>query len=100
MRSPACNLLVDESREARMRIRLAGCGLVAAMLVAGVPAMAQQGQAPKAQTPTAKSSSPTSKAEANQITLLGCVESEKDYRARLGAAKGGPLGTTVGQADE
>jgi hypothetical protein len=74
-----------------MRSRLAGCGLVAAILLAGVPAVAQQG---------AKSPGATAKADKNQVTLLGCVESEKDYRARLGAAKGGPLGTTVGQADE
>ena len=35
-----------------------------------------------------------------QVTLVGCIELEKDYRARLHATKGGPLGTGLGQGNE
>jgi hypothetical protein len=82
-----------------MRWRLAGYGLAAAILMSGVPALAQ-GQSPKAQNPTSKSQSATAKDHANHVTLLGCLEREKDYRARVGATKGGPLGSNVGQANE
>jgi hypothetical protein len=35
-----------------------------------------------------------------QVTLVGCIEMEKDYRARLHASQGGPLGTGLGQGKE
>ena len=35
-----------------------------------------------------------------QVRLVGCVEMEKDYRARLHARRGGPLGTGLGQGNE
>jgi hypothetical protein len=63
---------------------------VAALLIA-VPVAAQQTRTPQSQNPNPNRS---------EVTLVGCVEPERDYRNRFGAAKGGPLGTTVGQADE
>jgi hypothetical protein len=72
-----------------MRSRLAAC--VASLLIAA-SAAAQQ-------IPTPQSRNPNPKGK-GEVTLIGCVEPEKDYRTRLGAAKGGPLGSTVGQADE
>jgi hypothetical protein len=60
-----------------MRSRLARLGAVAALLLAAAPARAQQ-----------------------QVTLIGCVEPEKEYRSRMNATKGGPLGTDVGQGNE
>lgn len=39
-------------------------------------------------------------ASAPQVTLLGCVELEGDYRKRMSAGRGGALGTGVGAADE
>lgn len=40
------------------------------------------------------------RAQSSQVTLVGCVEMEKDYRARLHASRGGPLGTGLGQGNE
>jgi hypothetical protein len=60
-----------------MRSRLARFGVVAALLLPAAPAGAQQ-----------------------QVSLIGCVEPEKDYRSRMSATKGGPLGTDVGQGNE
>ena len=71
-----------------MRNRLARCGAVAALLLAG-PAAADQ------QNPNSRAAGSTP-----EITLIGCVESEKDYRNRLGAAKGGPAGSGAGQSNE
>ena len=39
-------------------------------------------------------------AKAGEVTLVGCVEMEKDYRARMDAGKGGVLGSGVGAANE
>jgi hypothetical protein len=59
-------------------------GLVVGLLaVACVPAAAQ-GQ-------TAKQ---------NEVALVGCVELERDYRARKEAGRGGVLGTGVGVGNE
>lgn len=35
-----------------------------------------------------------------QVTLVGCVELEKDYRARIDAGRGGVLGTGIGAGNE
>jgi hypothetical protein len=50
-----------------------------------------------AQSGSAKTSSPDN---GYQVTLIGCVQPEKDYRADLGAKKGGPLGSGAGQGNE
>ena len=44
---------------------------------------------------TAKPSQDTQK-----VTLVGCIEMEKDYRARLHASPGGVLGTGLGEGKE
>ena len=36
----------------------------------------------------------------NEVTVVGCVELEKDYRARKEAGKGGVLGSGVGVGNE
>ena len=36
----------------------------------------------------------------NEVTLIGCVELEKDYRARKEAGRGGVLGSGVGVGNE
>jgi hypothetical protein len=37
---------------------------------------------------------------ATQVTLIGCVEFEQDYRKRMAAGRGGVLGSGAGAADE
>ena len=37
---------------------------------------------------------------ATQVTLVGCVEFEQDYRKRMAAGRGGVLGSGVGATDE
>jgi hypothetical protein len=46
------------------------------------------------------SSATKPKTKGNEITVIGCVEPETDYRARLDAKKGGPLASGVGQSNE
>jgi hypothetical protein len=36
----------------------------------------------------------------NEVTLVGCIELERDYRARKEAGRGGVLGTGVGVGNE
>jgi hypothetical protein len=72
----------------RGRLDLFGAAAVIAM---ALPAAAQS-QANKETASAAKSGSP--------VTLVGCVQLEKDYRADLSAKKGGPLGSGVGQGNE
>jgi hypothetical protein len=36
----------------------------------------------------------------NEVTLVGCVEFEQDYRKRMAAGRGGALGSGVGANDE
>lgn len=68
----------------------------AALVLAAFPAAGQS------RTPSQAAGTPSRNAQAKpaEVTLIGCVEPEKEYRARLDAAKGGPLGTGVGQGDE
>jgi len=47
-----------------------------------------------------QSPAPKAQAAKGEITLIGCVEQEKDYRARLDAKKGGPLASGAGQQNE
>lgn len=39
-------------------------------------------------------------AKENEVTLIGCIELERDYRARKDAGRGGVLGTGVGVGNE
>lgn len=73
-----------------MATRLALCGLGAALILAAAPAA---GQAPTTKTPA-------SAKNGYEVTVIGCVEPERQYRADLKAKPGGPLGTEIGQGDE
>ena len=82
-----------------MRNRLAACAAILTMALVSVAAQESQSPTPNAQTQKAQSSE--AKAQSSKaITLIGCVEPEKDYRARLDAKKGGPLASGVGQKNE
>ena len=58
-------------------------GMALAVLL-GYPSASAQGQA----------------AKENEVVLVGCIELERDYRARKDAGKGGVLGTGVGVGNE
>ena len=69
----------------------------AAVLVVSMAAFAQSPQpaspsSPAAQQPTAPASS--------QVTLVGCVMRESEYRQATDAGKGGPANTGIGRSDE
>lgn len=66
-----------------MRMRIVGA--VIALAAAASPVAAQQ---------AARRSS------SSVMTLIGCVELESDYRKRVGAGRGGVLGTGIEAGDE
>jgi hypothetical protein len=66
-----------------MTNRVAGLGIGLAVMIACLPAAAQ--------TPASKES---------EVTLVGCVELERDYRARKESGRGGVLGSGVGVGNE
>lgn len=49
---------------------------------------------------TAAAQAPPAGAQEPEIALVGCVEMEKDYRARKDAGRGGVLGSGVGVGNE
>jgi hypothetical protein len=59
-----------------------GGAAVAAVMFTAMPGSAQTTKAP------------------THVTLVGCVEMEKDYRARTASGRGGLLGTGLGVGDE
>lgn len=63
-----------------MTRRITTWGFAAALALSAVPAAAQS--------------------KPKEITMIGCVETEKDYRAALNAKKGGPLASGAGQSNE
>ena len=67
-----------------MRSFMAGAGALAA--AAAITASAQEKPSPEQQI--------------RNVTLVGCVELEKDDRARIGAGRGGVLGTGAGVGNE
>ena len=68
-----------------MTKRIAAFAAGVALAVAYLPAAAQ---------------APPAGAKPAEITLVGCVEMEKDYRARKDAGRGGVLGSGVGVGNE
>jgi hypothetical protein len=74
-----------------MRSRFAAHAAATALVIAA-------GASAAAQSPIAKGQNPT--IAPKEITLIGCLEPEKDYRARLDAKKGGPLASGLGQSNE
>jgi hypothetical protein len=51
-------------------------------------------------TAQAPAQQPTEKAPAQEVTIVGCVQREEDYRKAHNLGKGGAAGTGVGAADE
>src|SRR5688572_24529970 len=90
-----------------MKRLFAGSTCLAAVLAFGVTTMAQSAQ-PPAQPPTAQP--PTAqppaaapqemKTAAQQVTLIGCVQKEADYRRAKDGTRGGVAGTGAGVGNE
>ena len=66
-----------------MRNTILLSGIAVAVALVAAPLAAQEG-----------------KKDPAEVALIGCVEMEKDYRARMEAGKGGVLGTGVGVDNE
>src|SRR5688572_5721053 len=64
----------------------------AAVLVVSMAAFAQSPQPASPSSPAAQQSS--------QVTLVGCVMRESEYRQATDAGKGGPANTGIGRSDE
>jgi hypothetical protein len=88
-----------------MRRMFVGGICLAGVLALSMVALAQQAQ-PPAQPPgqqAAQGPAPAAqeiKAPAQQVTIVGCVHKEADYRRARNLGKGGALGTGVGAGDE
>jgi hypothetical protein len=80
-----------------MKVVFAGSAL-AATVILGSAAFAQSTATPPAQQPPAATAPQESPAE--QVTLVGCVQSEEDYRKAHNLGKGGAVGTGVGAGNE
>ena len=80
-----------------MKVVFAGCAL-AATVILGSAAFAQSTANPPAQQPPAAPAA--QKEPAEQVTLIGCVQSEEDYRKANNLGKGGTAGTGVGAGNE
>jgi hypothetical protein len=70
------------------------------IVAAGAALVVGLGAVTHAQAPAAGAKSQTPAATAKEVTLIGCVEFESDYRKRMAAGRGGALGTGVGATDE
>lgn len=79
------------------RLSSAAVLLFAALPAAGLSLVGRDPRSGPGQTKTPTTSPDTTRRE---VRLVGCVEPEEDYRSRLEAAKGGPLGSGLGQANE
>lgn len=88
-----------------MKRMFAGATCVAGVLALSMVALAQSAQ-PPAQPPAqpaAQAPAPAaqeSKAPAQQVTIIGCVHKEADFRRAKNLGKGGAVGTGVGAKDE
>ena len=69
----------------------------AAVLVASMAAFAQSPQSSSPSSPAAQQSTAPA---GSQVTLVGCVMRESDYRQATDAGKGGPAHTGIGRSDE
>jgi hypothetical protein len=56
--------------------------------------------AQSANPPARPAAQGAAKTGAGEVTLIGCVEFESDYRQRMAAGRGGVLGSGVGASDE
>ncbi len=80
-----------------MRNEFAAIGVAVVLAVSGAAGVLS------AQNPTAPAAARGRVGVApvpNEVTVIGCVELETDYRKRMTAGRGGVLGSGVGAADE
>ena len=77
---------------------IAACSVVAFAQTAPQQQPAQP-SAP-AQAPAAKPAEQSRVAAGDQVTLIGCIQKESDYRDKMDAGKGGVAGTGVGAGNE
>ena len=68
----------------------------AAVLVVSMAAFAQSPQSSSPSPAAQQSTAPAS----SQVTLVGCVMRESEYRQATDAGKGGPANTGIGRSDE
>jgi hypothetical protein len=73
------------------RLQLGACAVLAAAFLTTVVA---------AQTPAQPASGPTATQAAQQVTLVGCIQREADYRQARDKGRGGVAGTGIGVGDE
>ena len=73
---------------------------LATSVTLGMVASAQSTQPPAQSQPPATAQAQPMKAAAESVTLIGCVQSESDYRRANNLGKGGAVGTGVGAGDE
>jgi hypothetical protein len=81
--------------------RFAGAACAAAVVAIGTVAFAentQQAQPPTSAQPPAQAAD--QKSDMKDVTIIGCVQSEKDYRAANNLGGGGAAGTGVGAGNE
>ena len=69
----------------------------AAVLVVSMAAFAQSPQSSSPSSPAAQQSTAPA---GSQVTLVGCVMRESEYRQATDAGKGGPANTGIGRSDE
>jgi hypothetical protein len=92
-------------------MRYAGTTCVAAVLALGMTAFAQEPNQPRpepsqpnpqtgAPAPGSQDRAPAAAGDEQQVTIVGCVQSESDYRQARDAGKGGVAGTGVGAGNE
>ena len=86
-----------------MRRVFVGAALAATVTLGMVASAQSTGQTPAQSAPgtaQAPAQQPTEKAPEQQVTLVGCVQREDDYRKAHNLGKGGTTGTGVGSSDE
>jgi hypothetical protein len=69
------------------------------IMAAGAALVVGFGSIAHAQAPAA-GAKPATPAAASEVSVIGCVEFESDYRKRMAAGRGGTLGSGVGASDE
>jgi hypothetical protein len=93
-------------KEATMKRLFAGATCLACTLAFSIVTLAQSApptQPPATQPPAAQTPPPAAqdaKAAAQQVTIIGCVQKEADYRQAKNLGKGGAVGTGAGARDE
>lgn len=80
-----------------MNARVTGGMTVASVLAFGIVAFGQS----TAQQPTSSQAQPgASSSSGQQVTVVGCIQREADYRKAHGEGRGGAVGTGVGVGNE